>query len=387
MTLEQHLVDSGIVTTDQLKRIMEYAAEKKCTNLAAARECIEDDASIVQAVCEYFKYSYIRRGYGIEIDTERTSRAGDIFDLTDRKSFIAQDKKHRFVLLYDPTDDRIRQRLLERSDEEMTIAMCGKQTYEAIYELSVQPALLSIRAERFKEDTSQKSSVQAATTAAQDLLDDLLTAAIAQRASDIHIMPLSEHDGLVRLRVDGVLRDYACISSAVLPMLRQLLINKIKIGGDTVNKPIEGQFDFPYDGGFVDTRVNVVNAKLGPDFNLRFIRSELKCLEDIGLSDDNKAQYRKLLQLTKGMVIVTGPTGSGKSTLLYAGCREIAGKEKSIFAIEDPVEIVMPQSIIGMQRRKDQMPGIACAYCFFRYLTIANFANEYYIRVMPQCGF
>ena len=350
MELDEHLLSIGVIDDVLRQRITDIAAAEKCTFFKAARLTMADDAALVEAACKWMGYRFLASGYGVKIDAKQTEKMGDIFELTEY-GFIAVDGQHIFCLLYDPTDERRCRRFLEHFSGEF--ALCSSKTWDIIYEQSVRPELLAARAKSFVPELGRKTHVEATSTEAQELLDGLLYAGMAQRASDIHIMSLGK-ESLVRLRVDGVLRDYTRISSAVLPNLRNLLVGRTMVGGDVVNKPIEGQFIFNYGGQSVDTRVNIVNAKLGPDFNLRFIRGELKSLDDIGLSIQNRKKYERLLRLTKGLVIVTGPTGSGKSTLLYAGCRNIANEQTAIFAIEDPVEIVVPQiTQINIQAERD----------------------------------
>jgi type II secretory ATPase GspE/PulE/Tfp pilus assembly ATPase PilB-like protein len=114
------------------------------------------------------------------------------------------------------------------------------------------------------------------------------------------------------------------------------------VGGETNDAPVEGQISFNYHGQRVDIRINILKTVIGYDFNMRFIDSSLRGLEELGLSEKNYKQYVDLLHMTKGMVILCGPTGSGKTTLLYAGFKKLLTENKAIFTIEDPVEIVLP---------------------------------------------
>ena len=115
-----------------------------------------------------------------------------------------------------------------------------------------------------------------------------------------------------------------------------------QVGGETEDKPVEGQISTMYKGERVDIRINILRSALGFDFNMRFIASDLKSLEELGLSETNYNHYMHLLHMTKGLVILCGPTGSGKTSLLYAGFKKLLAENKAIFTIEDPVEIVLP---------------------------------------------
>ena len=62
----------------------------------------------------------------------------------------------------------------------------------------------------------------------------------------------------------------------------------------------------------------------------------------MGLFPEDLERYRKILDHSYGLILVTGPTGSGKTTTLYTSLNEIKSAEKNIITLEDPVEYRLP---------------------------------------------
>lgn len=183
-----------------------------------------------------------------------------------------------------------------------------------------------------------------------DLLDDpdnapiirfvnaLLTQAIKERASDIHIEPF-EKDLLVRFRVDGVL------SEAVRPptAVKRAIVSRIKImaGLNIAEKrlPQDGRIRRRFGGREIDLRVSTVPVRHGERVVMRILeKGTVFSLDKIGMPPDILEVFRKLINQPHGIVLVSGPTGSGKSTTLYSGITEINSPDKNILTIEDPVE-------------------------------------------------
>ena len=171
------------------------------------------------------------------------------------------------------------------------------------------------------------------------LVDRILSEALQQRASDIHVEP--ERDDLrIRYRVDGHLHEVLRIpkknQNAVLARL------KIMAGLDiTENRvPQDGRFRIQADGKEVDFRVSILPLLFGGKVVLRALdRSSLASgLDTLGFLPEHAAIFEKSIQRTSGMILVTGPTGSGKSTTLYTLLQMLNVPEKNLVTIEDPVE-------------------------------------------------
>ena len=175
------------------------------------------------------------------------------------------------------------------------------------------------------------------------VVDRILTQAMRDRASDVHIEP-SEEVVRVRFRIDGALKEIL-----VLPAAMGLgLVSRIKImaGMNIVERrrPQDGQLTTTVDGKEVDVRVATTATIWGEKCVMRILdktRSVLR-LGDLGMPVDTHDRYSKIVRAPFGMVLCAGPTGSGKTTTLYATLSEVNNPTLNVMTIEDPVEYVFP---------------------------------------------
>ena len=171
------------------------------------------------------------------------------------------------------------------------------------------------------------------------LINALLTEAIKEGASDIHIETF-ENNLTVRIRVDGMLREVLQLQR----MLATLLVSRIKVMArlDIAEKriPQDGRISLKLAGKEVDVRVSTLPSSNGERVVLRLLdkasgRLELKHL---GMSSVDKECIGALLRKSYGIILVTGPTGSGKTTSLYACLTTLNDKCRNILTVEDPIE-------------------------------------------------
>jgi type IV pilus assembly protein PilB len=170
-------------------------------------------------------------------------------------------------------------------------------------------------------------------------LNAVLTRAVEEEASDVHIEP-AENLGRVRYRLDGVLHEVN-----VLPRhLTAHLISRVKVLSslDIAEKraPQDGRFFVRYKGKDVDLRIATLPTIYGESCVIRLLdQSKSKVqLDGLGLTKDQTDVIIKALRKTSGMVLVTGPTGSGKTTTLCAMLNHVNSFERKIITLEDPVE-------------------------------------------------
>jgi len=226
----------------------------------------------------------------------------------------------------------------------------GEKVIEAInwaYDKAVKSAdsvIADIEEEDFSTEIQHLEEIT-------DLLDDpneapiirfvnsLLTQAVKDRASDIHIEPF-EREIAVRFRIDGVLYDIVKPSKR----LQAAIISRVKImsGLNIAEKrlPQDGRIRIKIAGRDVDIRTSTVPVAHGERVVMRLLdRSQTQMgLEQIGISDEKLINFRNMIRRPHGILLVTGPTGSGKTTTLYAGLTEINSPELNILTVEDPVE-------------------------------------------------
>jgi len=181
------------------------------------------------------------------------------------------------------------------------------------------------------------------------LVNLMITEALKERASDIHVEP-SEEGVTVRYRIDGLL--YNALSPP--KRYQQAIISRIKIMANlniAENRlPQDGRIKVKYGTQDVDIRVSIVPSVAGERVVLRLLVKDEKRydLAKLGMPNTLLEPYRNILKTPHGIVLVSGPTGSGKTTTLYASIMELNTPEKNILTIEDPVEYRV-QGISQMQ--------------------------------------
>jgi general secretion pathway protein E len=171
------------------------------------------------------------------------------------------------------------------------------------------------------------------------LINALLSEAIKENASDIHIEPF-ETRLVVRFRVDGVLREVLQPKLVLAP----LLVSRIKVMAklDIAEKrlPQDGRISLRIAGRAVDVRVSTIPCGNGERAVLRLLDKQAGRLElkQLGMSEQALKQLQTLLNKPHGVLLVTGPTGSGKTTSLYAMLNYLNDHSRNILTVEDPIE-------------------------------------------------
>ena len=171
------------------------------------------------------------------------------------------------------------------------------------------------------------------------LINALLTEAIREDASDIHIETF-EKNLVVRFRVDGVMREIVRPKRELAP----LLVSRIKVMAklDIAEKriPQDGRIGLRIGGREVDVRVSTMPASNGERVVLRLLDKQAGrlTLPRLGMSDSDLSRIRDVVHRPHGIFLVTGPTGSGKTTTLYASLAELSTRTINILTVEDPIE-------------------------------------------------
>jgi len=185
--------------------------------------------------------------------------------------------------------------------------------------------------ERLRELASEAPTV--------NLLNSLITRALRQGASDMHLEPYQGRYR-ARFRVDGVLHEAELLSPRMqLPIVTRL---KILSGMDIAEKrrPQDGKIEMKIANQELDIRVSALPLNGGESLVLRFLRKDnvQYDMSVLGLSSDIEALIREDIKTTSGVVLLTGPTGSGKTTTLYTFLNALNNDDVKIITLEDPVE-------------------------------------------------
>lgn len=175
------------------------------------------------------------------------------------------------------------------------------------------------------------------------LVNSIITGAITDRASDIHLEPAS--NGIkVRFRIDGILYDKTTIPLSI----RDAVISRIKIISDIDiaerRKPQDGHMSIKVKEKHFDIRVATFLTVYGEQLTLRLLDKSrtLLGLSDLGMNTEQEKSLRALLKSPYGMLLSSAPTGAGKTTTLYSALDTIKSSTKKIITLEDPIEYQIP---------------------------------------------
>jgi type IV pilus assembly protein PilB len=269
---------------------------------------------------------------------------------------VAQFGRTLTVAMDDPTNRAVADELQRLTSFTITVVTATSEgiqrSFAKLYETEATPGGPSIapvaspassRADQFHVQLDDQSSRRA-----DDLVRQIVIAALKRRCSDIHLEMLAT--GLrVRFRIDGVLREpdfrqgQATIDQSAREIISRIkILSKLDIAER--RRPQDGSFQMPGEKGSspVDLRVSVIPSYTGESVVIRIL-DRTRAPKDLSELDLNPAiaeRIESLLQRTTGIVLVTGPTGSGKSTTLYSCLMRLHSPNVRILTAEDPVEYV-----------------------------------------------
>ncbi len=180
-------------------------------------------------------------------------------------------------------------------------------------------------------------------TPAVQLVAAMITSAADKQASDIHIEPQAT-DAVVRLRVDGILRDYQRIPQSI----QTSVVSRFKIlaNMDIAERhaPQHGRFLVRLSERRLDLRVSTLPTQYGEKVVIRLLgaNAPLRDFATLGLPAQVAEGLQQMLSAPQGLILVTGPTGSGKSTTLYSSVNTVRKPSLNVVTVEDPVEYAVP---------------------------------------------
>jgi type IV pilus assembly protein PilB len=350
LAVAQGLAAAGRLGEEQLTALVDEASGDLLvlSNLLLTRAGIgrQELANVVAAVCQV-QVGDLTIG---ELDPEIVNKVAE--PVARQHKVIAVAEQGGSLVLYAADPSAARRQLVEsatglRFDWRASDFSTVTSYIESMYRSSME---IDHILENFEQVDSQKS---AADTIAEVSLDDqapvvqlvqrIVSQALRDRASDIHIEPLDDRMR-IRYRIDGHL-----VESFSLPMsAHNPLVSRLKIMSEMniVEKraPQDGQFSTKVDGRPLDVRVASVATVFGEKIVMRLLdkSKSMVGLSELGMPRETYKTYSNLVHAPFGMVICAGPTGAGKTTTLYATLLEINSTGKNVTTVEDPVEYVFP---------------------------------------------
>ncbi|MBA7623316.1 Type II secretion system protein E [subsurface metagenome] len=338
-SLNQVLIESGLVTAEQLKEMGQENGGTKLGELLVERGIItaKELAMVIglqlNIPCVNLN-TYQIQPEALRLIPESMARRYNVVPL-------ARTNNSLHVAMAEPDDVLILEALAVRTRMkiEPTVAPLDEireaidRNYKAFGEIEKQFG--DVPSPKVEEQVSTEAIAEAPVVRALDLL---INEGVKNRASDIHIEP--QEDKLrVRYRIDGVLHDTMSLPlSAHAPLISRLKIMANMNIAD--HRPQDGQFSIKVRSREVDVRVATIYTTYGEMGVLRILDKSFAALAltELGFLPDNLEQYEYMLKSPFGMLLLSGPTGSGKTTTLYASVNHLDCKERNIITVEDPVE-------------------------------------------------
>ena len=265
--------------------------------------------------------------------------------------FLLKKEKGKFhVAISDPTNieamDYVRLTLGENIIFYVSTRANIEQSIEKYYEM--EDALKRAEEEAFPSTTILKEGDEFDISKLREMgeeapivkiVNNLITEAILQGASDVHIEPL-ETIVRTRYRIDGVLYEHQSLPKKIQPGVTSRV--KILANMDIAERrlPQDGRISLKFEGRRIDFRVSALPTVHGEKIVLRILdaTSALLPLEKLGFSSENFRKFEDAIAQPYGMVLISGPTGSGKTTTLYSALTRLNTTARNIVTVEDPVE-------------------------------------------------
>ncbi|OGT38516.1 MAG: type II secretion system protein GspE [Gammaproteobacteria bacterium RIFCSPHIGHO2_12_FULL_37_14] len=277
------------------------------------------------------RFAFAKR-YGVLIDSIENDCAKIIFQQTPPLTIFSEIRRHLQLplVLQQVSDELFNSYLVKAYETDSTTAM---QMAEDLGDsLSLSELMQELpKAEDLLERQDDAPIIR--------LLNALLSEAIKESASDVHIETFEDHV-TIRFRVDGVLREVLAPPRILAP----LIISRIKVMAklDIAEKrlPQDGRITLRIGGRAVDVRVSTMPTNHGERAVLRLLDKQNAHLNlaELGMDEKILELLRTLILKPHGIILVTGPTGSGKTTTLYAGLTVLNDKKRNILTVEDPIE-------------------------------------------------
>ncbi len=342
-SLTEMLVEENLITTEQLEKALKLQRKQggKLTEVLVNQEMVkaEDLAAVLSVqlnVPLIDLKGHMVQPNALRLIPEYTARKHTLIPLDVVGDTLV-------VVMADPEDIRTIEDIKAQAKMRVDVALGIPSEIERAIDLNYRASgeiekQISQFAPPVLEETKVTSDLIARTPIAQ-ALDLLISQAVRDRASDIHLEP-QEIRLRIRYRIDGILHDmFSLPLSAYMP-----LVSRVKILAEMniaeQRRPQDGQFSLKVGDRDIDIRAATMETAHGERVTLRILDKSLALftLPELGFLPDTLKKYQAMMKCPFGLILVGGPTGSGKTTTLYASINQLDRNERNIMTIEDPIE-------------------------------------------------
>lgn len=343
----QILLQKGFVTPEQLKQARELNEQNPRMSISETLISmnVTPEINILSALGERMGLQviegniFISDSDVIKLVPEKIARKHNIIPYKIREDGRLE------IITRDPTNMEIELDVKASSGRDVFYTLATKKSIEdAIekYYANISAQNIAVELEDEEQDSNQTNDIDSRVDSAPivKLLNTLVQQAYLRKASDIHIEPFKDVV-IIRMRLDGDLQEYMRIT----PSTHRSLITRLKIlsNMNIAEKriPLDGRFDYTFEGVTIDIRVSTLPTVYGEKAVLRLLGTSLGKqigLKELGMTEENFKVFDHICNSPNGVVLVTGPTGSGKSTTLYTVLSQLNKPTHNITTVEDPVE-------------------------------------------------
>lgn len=350
--LGEILLSSGAITQQQLDHAL---AQQKVLKLPLGQILLKlnylNDETLRHAISSQLNVPFVDLDRTV-IDRQLAKFISRTYARRHALVPVAQLGRTLTVAMDDPTNRAVAEELQRLTSFTITVVTATaegiQRSFAKLYDADASPAHASASPQKARVDQMHVQLTDQVSRRADDMLTQILAAAIARHSSDIHLEMLNS--GLrIRFRIDGLLREPDFREGqAALDQNAREIISRIKILSkldiSERRRPQDGSFRMPApkDGTPLDLRVSVIPSYTGESVVIRMLdrRRAPRNLAALDLNPLVNERLEALLARTTGIILVTGPTGSGKSTTLYSCLMHLHSPTVRILTAEDPVEYV-----------------------------------------------
>lgn len=346
--LGEILVNGGFISEHQLQDALDqqWQSGKKLGQVLVELGYIDEDVMLREIARQMgVEFVDLKR---FEFDTELVLRLPEIYARRFHAIPLYEENGTLYIGMSDPMDIFATDELARFFQQEIEVAIVRES--ELLYTLDLiyrRTEDIATYAEELEEEITDgqfdledlQPSDEEDDAPVVKLLKSIFEDAVQVRASDIHIEP-DEAVLRIRQRVDGVLQEQIVKEKRITAalVLRLKLMASLNISEKRL--PQDGRFSLIVKGRKLDVRLSTMPVEYGESVVMRLLDQSggVASLDNVGMPRNMLAQFRRLIHMPHGLILVTGPTGSGKTTTLYGALQELNQVGNKIITVEDPVE-------------------------------------------------